>query len=188
MILAATLSAYAGCPPVASTFVADPRLSGPDVVLVWKSARLLGHYEDGRLSVRDGVPGCWPIALAPNPPSGTKRREGDRATPEGWYRTSDKPSSAFPLAISVHYPNLTDALAGEAAGIIDAATRARIAAALAAGQRPPQQTAMGGEILLHGGGASADWTLGCVALETADLAALRARLPADMAFDLLVLP
>jgi hypothetical protein len=31
----------------------------------------------------------------------------------------------------------------------------------------------------HGGGSGSDWTLGCIALDDADLDALRALLPAD---------
>lgn len=37
---------------------------------------------------------------------------------------------------------------------------------------PPWGTALGGEIYLHEGGASSDWTQGCIALEAADMARL----------------
>jgi hypothetical protein len=175
-------AATAACPSTAAEIGVDARLSGADVLVVWKSARRIGHYEHGLLVA------CRAIALAPDAPDGPKRREGDRRTPEGWYRTSDKPASRFPLAIAVHSPNAADAELGRANGAIDAATAERIAETIGRDEKPPQTTALGGEILIHGGGASADWTLGCIALETAELAALRARLPADLRLDVLLLP
>ena len=129
----------------------------------------------------DGAPLCARVALAPGASVGTKEREGDRRTPEGWYRTSDKPTSSFAGAIAVHYPSAEDAARGLAAGLVDAATEAQIRGAEVSGRKPPQATALGGEILIHGGGSTSDWTLGCVALEDADLARLRAALPAGMA-------
>ena len=166
----------------------DPRATGGAVLIADKSARRIGLYQHGSLATLDGAPACWRMALAPNSPPGTKQREGDRATPEGWYRTSDKPASQFPLAIAVHYPNELDAAAGLAAGRIDAATDAAIRAAIRADRKPPQNTALGGEILIHGGGAVSDWTLGCLAMDDADLTRLRAALPAGMRTDLLILP
>jgi lipoprotein-anchoring transpeptidase ErfK/SrfK len=29
---------------------------------------------------------------------------------------------------------------------------------------PPSNTALGGQVMIHGGGCSEDWTLGCIAL------------------------
>ena len=37
---------------------------------------------------------------------------------------------------------------------------------------PPQNTALGGEIYIHGQGAKSDWTWGCIALENEDIAEL----------------
>jgi murein L,D-transpeptidase YafK len=160
---------------------ADPRAAGPAVIVVDKSARWLGLYRDGGLVTVDGAPLCARVALAPGASVGTKEREGDRRTPEGWYRTSDKPTSSFAGAIAVHYPSAEDAARGLAAGLVDAPIAAQIRAAEVSGRKPPQATALGGEILIHGGGSTSDWTLGCVALEDADLARLRAALPAGMA-------
>jgi len=180
--------ALADCPPTVDALGADPRLRGPSVLVVDKAARRIAHYEAGQISVRDGVPGCWTIALAPNAPTGPKRVEGDRRTPEGWYRISDKPTSQFPLALRVHYPNADDAAAALASGLIDAPTAAQLRDAVRSGRVPPQRTALGGEILIHGGGADTDWTLGCIAMDTPDLALLRARLPSDFAADLWIRP
>ena len=127
---------------------------------------------------------CWPASFGPEP--GHKQVEGDRRTPEGWYRTSDKPESQYPGAIAVHYPNQADADLALAAGVIDDATHQAISQALAGGLRPPQHTPLGGDILIHGNGEP--WTLGCVSLSDGDLGALRAVLPSGMAVDLLIVP
>ncbi|HMV70050.1 MAG TPA: hypothetical protein PKA64_24630, partial [Myxococcota bacterium] len=116
---ATSLSSFAPDP-------ADPRLKGGAVLVVLKGERHIGLYRDGALATLDGSPACFPVALAPGAPEGTKRRQGDRATPEGWYRTSDKPWSQFDLAIAIHYPNVDDAAAGLASGRISAAEAAAI--------------------------------------------------------------
>jgi hypothetical protein len=159
----------------------DRRLQGPHVLVAHKSARRLMLYADGELTA------CWRAALGFTP-QGPKQAEGDGKTPEGWYRTSDKPWSAFDDAIAVHYPNVADAEAAEADGRIRRRTAAAIVDAHRHGRVPPQRTALGGAILIHGGGSSVDWTLGCIALDDFDLADLRGRLPSGKRTDLLVLP
>jgi L,D-peptidoglycan transpeptidase YkuD (ErfK/YbiS/YcfS/YnhG family) len=42
---------------------------------------------------------------------------------------------------------------------------------------PPQSTALGGLIYIHGNGASSDWTWGCVALENEDIDELYRAIP-----------
>jgi L,D-transpeptidase catalytic domain len=159
----------------------DPRLRGPAVLVAHKSARRLMLFADGRPS------GCWPMGLGFTP-RGHKQQEGDGRTPEGWYRTSDKPWSDFPGAIAIHYPNDDDATAALADGRLVAPVFDEVLASLDHELVPPQQTPLGGEVLIHGGGSSEDWTLGCMALEDADLARLRATLPQDQRAWLLVLP
>ena len=34
---------------------------------------------------------------------------------------------------------------------------------------PPQKTKLGGEIYIHGGGCSSDWTAGCMALKNEEM-------------------
>ena len=34
---------------------------------------------------------------------------------------------------------------------------------------PPQKTALGGEVYIHGNGSQSDWTWGCVALDDKDI-------------------
>ena len=170
----------------------DGRLQGASLIVVSKANRRLARYAGGQLVQQDGAPACWSVGLAASADgtawTGTKTRRGDRKTPEGWYRTSDKPWSSFYGAIAVHYPERRDADGGLRSGRIDADTHATITSALERGNKPPQNTRMGGEILIHGGGGRSDWTLGCVALEDDDVDALRATLPESMRTDVLILP
>jgi len=164
-------------------------LSGERLIVVRKEARKLMLFENGALFKREqGGPACWTVALAMDYPAGHKQREGDRKTPEGWYHTSDKPSSQFYGAIAVHYPNVKDADAGRSRGAITEGEHTAIIEALSRGQKPRQRTALGGEILIHGGGSSSDWTLGCVAMTNPELDVLRALLPPGLKTDVLILP
>lgn len=160
---------------------ADPRLRAPAVLVAHKSGRRLMLFAEGSLR------GCWAMGLGFDP-RGHKQHEGDGRTPEGWYRTSDKPWSDFAGAIAVHYPNDDDAAVALADGRLAAPEHEVVVDALAHESVPPQQTALGGEILIHGGGSRQDWTLGCMALEDEDLAGLRAALPPGQRAWLLVLP
>jgi murein L,D-transpeptidase YafK len=121
-------------------------------------------------------------------PRGHKQHEGDGRTPEGWYRTSDKPWSDFAGAIAIHYPNEQDAMIALADGRLAAPEVDEVVESLAHDLVPPQQTPLGGEVLIHAGGNREDWTLGCMALEDEDLASLRTALPQDQRTWLLVLP
>ncbi|MCA9488642.1 MAG: L,D-transpeptidase family protein [Myxococcales bacterium] len=164
------------------------RLKGDRVLVVAKAARRLMLFDGGELSVVDGSPACWSVALGYDYPDGHKRVMGDRRTPEGWYTTSDRPWSAFYGAITIHYPGVEDAEAGARDGRITSAQRDSIVAAHRKGVLPPMETRLGGKILIHGGGNSADWTLGCVAMEDRELDGLRATLPKGMRTDVLILP
>lgn len=179
-------------PPSLHISAGDPRLSGDDLIVVLKGQRRMGLYSGGKLVNTPTGAACWPVALGVTMlgsyPEGPKQRQGDRKTPEGWYRTSDKPSSQFYAAIAVHYPNADDAERGLRQGLITQGQRDAIVASLARGQKPNQNTALGGEILIHGGGSFTDWTLGCVAMDDAEIDALRAQLPKGMSTDLLILP
>jgi hypothetical protein len=54
-------------------------------------------------------------------------------------------------------------------GLITKAEAESIISAVRAGRCPPWNTALGGEIFIHGGGASSDWTFGCAALENPEI-------------------
>lgn len=183
--IAVALAVEPSCPEAAAAVVGgDPRATHDGLLIVDKDARWIALYREGRLI--EGL--CFRHALAPGASRdaqrgavhGPKERRGDLRTPEGWYRTSDKPWSTFHGAIAVHYPNAQDAAEGLRAGRIDEARAAAIRSASRSGRKPDQTTALGGEILVHGGGSAADWTLGCIALDDADIDALRAAMPATM--------
>lgn len=103
-------------------------------------------------------------------PAGKKSLEGDGKTPEGEYRIAVKnPESRYFRSLGLNYPNADDALAAFNNGIINKAEFTEIAAANHPGQMPPQKTALGGEIYIHGGGTNGDWTKGCIALADGDM-------------------
>lgn len=145
-------------------------LPGPRI-RVRKSDRLLELLSGGRV-VR-----TFPVGLGPNP-TGAKRHTRDGRTPEGEYRVCLKnPESKYYLALGLSYPSSRDAEAAYREGRITRADRDAVAAAEASGSCPPWDTPLGGAIVIHGRGASADWTLGCVALEDADMRLLYDAVP-----------
>lgn len=167
----------------------DPRWAAGAVVVVLKAERLGMVYAGGRLATdADGAAACWHVALAAPYVDGHKQRLGDMRTPEGWYRMSDRPWSSFDHALTVHYPAPADADRGLADGLISQAERDAIVSAAARDRAPPEDTRLGGKILLHGGGGSSDWTLGCVGFDDEDILALRAMLPKDLRSNVLILP
>lgn len=126
----------------------------------------------------DGTPvKTYPIALG-FAPEGHKRKQGDGKTPEGTYRIIEALREPTPperygaRSLRIDYPGVADAAAGRKAKRIDRATEERIRAAHTAGEMPPQTSALGGSIRIHGGGAGEDWTLGCVAMRDADIVEL----------------
>ena len=139
--------------------------------LVAKAERSLGVYENGTLATRnlpsgEVQPACFPIALGAGGVEGPKREQGDLKTPEGRYRlTHRNPNSSFYKSLGISYPNADDVRASLALGVVSQATAAAALARITAGLNASQSTRMGGEIFLHGMGASSDWTLGCVAVE-----------------------
>ena len=56
-----------------------------------------------------------------------------------------------------------------ATSLISRAQHDAIVRAIKRKATPPQNTALGGDIYIHGNGASSDWTWGCVALENEDI-------------------
>jgi len=184
-----------GLPPSPLFDPEDPRLQGDALVVVLEDARRTMIFRKGllaRAEAPDGAPGCWAVALGVNNqgehPRGPKLRQGDRKTPHGWYRTSDKPWSAYAPAVAIHYPSAADAQAGLASGLVTQAQTRAIEAAVARDDKPSQRTRLGGEILFHGGGGWADWTWGCVAFDDDENEEFRSLLPPDMRTDVLILP
>lgn len=119
----------------------------------------------------------FPVGLGFNP-VGPKRHTRDGRTPEGLYRVCLKnPESKYYLALGLSYPSARDAEAAYREGRITRADRDTVVAAEASRSCPPWGTPLGGAIVIHGRGASADWTLGCVALEDGDMRLLYDAVP-----------
>jgi murein L,D-transpeptidase YafK len=137
-------------------------LKNPRLVVL-KSKRRLELYSD------DAVVRTYKVGLGLNPVP-DKKREGDRATPEGdFYVFTKNDKSAFYLSLGISYPNAEDAERGLRDGLISRAVHDAIVKAIKRKATPPQHTALGGDIYIHGNGASSDWTWGCVALENEDI-------------------
>jgi murein L,D-transpeptidase YafK len=132
-------------------------------IVVSKSARRLELYSGGRV-VR-----VYRVVLGGDAVN-DKEREGDLRTPEGDFRVVVKnEKSQFHLSLGLSYPNREDAERGLRAGLITRADYDRIVGAIRRGRTPPWDTPLGGEIYIHGGGTSSDWTAGCVALDNSDI-------------------
>src|SRR5947209_9696252 len=117
-------------------------------IVISKSTRRLELYSDGRV-VR-----TYQIALGLNP-TDDKERPGDRRTPEGdFYICLKNDRSQFYLSLGLSYPNEEDAARGLRAGRITQAQHDAIVHAIQHKQRPPWNTPLGGEVMLHGGGTS----------------------------------
>ena len=153
-----------GAAPGAQASPAPLKLPLTDLkIVVSKSKRLLTLFSDGRV-VR-----VYRIALGANP-SGDKEREGDGRTPEGeFYVCVKNGRSNFYLSLGLSYPGREDAERGLRDRLVTRVQYRRIVAAATRKRRPPWDTALGGEIFIHGGGTSNDWTAGCVALDNPDM-------------------
>ena len=141
-------------------------------ILVKKRERKLYLFGSGQRLLK-----TYRIALG-SQPTGTKKKQGDGATPEGdYYITHKNPRSNYYLSLGLSYPNIADADEGLKRGLLTKPEHQAIASAIKEGDKPPQNTQLGGDIFLHGGGVSRDWTLGCIALENADIKELFDKLP-----------
>ncbi len=139
-----------------------PLLRDP-VLVIKKKDRVLELY-DGAKFIKS-----YKIALG-FAPAGDKEKEGDGRTPEGEFFVFTKnPKSRFHLSLGLSYPSIDDAKRGLAEGIISRQEHDAIITAVTDKKMPPQNTALGGEVYIHGGGAARDWTWGCPALDNDDI-------------------
>jgi uncharacterized protein YijF (DUF1287 family) len=142
-----------------------------DWLKVWKRERKL-FLMKGDVAVQ-----TFRIALGGDNPVGNKVRRGDGATPEGRYFIAELDGAPEPgrygaRSMRLSYPSVQDARRGLRDRLIDKNTYLGIVRAVRAGEVPPQHTALGGSIRIHGGGSARDWTLGCIALDDGDVTAL----------------
>ncbi len=115
---------------------------------------------------------------------GDKRQMGDQRTPEGAYRiVGFNENSEFHLFMRLNYPNVKDAFYGLKDKLISETEFEQIIESLRSGKLPPQDTALGGAIGIHGVGkenarklkihSKLNWTEGCVALTNQEVSDLR---------------
>lgn len=144
-----------------------------------KEPRLVITKSKRALDVFDGDEHVRSIRISlGSDPKRDKEVEGDGRTPEGeFYIFTKNPKSRFHLSIGVSYPSEEDAIRGLNAGLISRSEYDEIVAATAAKRMPPQKTKLGGEIYIHGGGTSSDWTEGCVALNNKEMSELFDAIP-----------
>ena len=81
---------------------------------------------------------------------GPKARLGDLRTPEGTYFICAHAPSTYHMALWIAYPNADDARRGLESGLIGQGIYQSIQDKLEAGVCPPQDTILGGAILIHG--------------------------------------
>lgn len=147
-----------------------PKLENPQLVIK-KSQRKLELF-DGEKLIK-----TYKIALG-FAPVGDKEKEGDGKTPEGdFYVFTKNNQSKFYLSLGVSYPNIEDARHGLQTKLITKAEYDKIVQAVKNKKMPPQNTALGGEIYIHGGGTSEDWTWGCAALNNEEIKELFDAIP-----------
>lgn len=143
-------------------------------LVVRKAERLLQVFDDGELIK------TYKIALG-RAPQGDKETEGDGKTPEGeFYVFTKNERSKFYLSLGLSYPNAEAARRGLREKLISEAEHDEILRAIAEKRMPPQKTALGGEIYIHGGSGSSssdDWTEGCVALPNEEIKELFGAIP-----------
>lgn len=155
-----------------------PSKAASDYEIVIIKSRQILAIKNGTKTVKQ-----YRIALGKGG-NGTKRKQGDKKTPTGVYKVMEfNEDSKFHYFIQLDYPNLLDAWYGYKNQIITASEFKDIASAYKNKQKPPQSTALGGYIGIHGLGDESDeklfihqefnWTEGCIALTNHEVSDLR---------------
>ena len=109
-----------------------------------------------------------------------KKQRGDNATPLGTYRIGwIKHESGFKAFVGLNYPSIRDAQRGLRDGLVTEREYRAILSAHRTGAVPPQTTALGGFIGIHGLGEGDpqlhgryNWTKGCIAVTNEQLHSL----------------
>ena len=132
-------------------------------IIVRKSEKVLELHHPDREVKR------YPIVIG-FAPEGDKEQEGDGRTPVGgFYVFTKNAQSNFHRSLGLSYPRVSDAERGLAEKLISPAEYQQIVDAHREGRKPPQYTALGGEIYIHGGGTDRQSTRGCVGLNDSDI-------------------
>lgn len=132
-------------------------------IIIKKKERKLELYDGAKLVK------TYPIGLG-FAPVGDKEIEGDGKTPEGdFYLFVKNPESKYHLSLGVSYPSSDDAGRGLEQKLISQSEHDEIVKSINKKGMPLQKTKLGGEIYIHGGGSSSDWTDGCIGLTDSDI-------------------
>lgn len=142
------------------------------VLVIKKSAKTLTLYEQGK-AIKD-----YRAVFGVNP-DGNKVRQGDNRTPEGiFYITEKELLNNHPYLgrkwFGLSYPDVNHAQRGLAQSMISYDQYDAIIRANHNHDLPPQNTALGGWIGIHGGreeltSEGVNWTEGCIAMLDKDL-------------------
>lgn len=136
------------------------------LIKIFKKERLLELYANDQLIDK------FNIGLGSSP-IGDKTKEGDKKTPVGkYYICTRNDKSRFTLFLGISYPNTEDAKKALDDGLINQSIFEKIEKANKKEIQPPWKTPLGGEVGIHGGGSSSDWTWGCIALSDKDIKTL----------------
>ena len=147
---------------------------GPPFAVRWTSEPLgkltAAHVKvsksAGLMTVFDGDKAVKSYRVISGSVAGDKQREGDKRTPEGPLRVCMKnPHSKYVLSLGLDYPDPADAARGLRDGLIDQAAHDAIVEAHRTGRQPPWNTALGGEIMIHGCKGKRTGTLGCISMD-----------------------
>lgn len=151
-----------------------PKIENPRLVVKKKARRLEVFDGEKLLKTYDIV-----LGFAPD---GDKQEEGDGKTPLGeFYVFTKNDQSRFYLSLGLSYPSLDDAARGLKENLISIEEHDAIVRAIDEKRMPPQNTRLGGEIYIHGGGTEKDWTWGCMALENEEMKELFEAVPVGAA-------
>lgn len=145
-------------------FYTKPEKKPLDVsIKVYKEIRILELYGD------DNLIGRFRIALG-SASIGDKEKEGDKKTPEGsYYICTRNDKSKYTLFLGLSYPNVEDARRGLEEGLISETEFEEVQSQVEGGKTPTWKTSLGGELGIHGGETSSDWTAGCIAVSDDDI-------------------
>jgi murein L,D-transpeptidase YafK len=136
-----------------------------------ENPRLVVKKSERKLEIFDGekLLKTYQIVLG-FAPEGDKETEGDGKTPLGdFYVFTKNDKSKFYLSLGLSYPSIDDAERGLRENLISQEEYDAIVQAVADKKMPPQNTKLGGEIYIHGGGTEKDWTWGCLALKDEEM-------------------